>query len=852
MTSQLNSEQHEAVTHTEGPLLILAGAGSGKTRVLTHRMVYLLAEKGVKPWNLFAVTFTNKAAGEMKERIQKKLDFPVRDLFITTFHSACLRILRRHAGALGYGQDFTVYDDRDQLSLITEVMEELKMSVQVLNPKVAAHRINEAKHEGITVLQFPRRYNDFLSEKIALIYEGYQKKLRANQAMDFGDLILNALILFRERADILQTYQTQFTHLHVDEYQDTNRSQYELINLLASAHRNLCVVGDDDQSIYKFRGAEIRNILDFQKDYPDAKVIRLEQNYRSTQNILKAASAVVAKNKGRMGKTLWTENGDGDLLTIYHGNDENEEASFVVDNIAQLKQESSYNDVAIFYRTNAQSRPFEDALRRQRIPYIIIGGMKFYDRQEIKDMTAYMKLLVNPDDGIALKRVINVPARGIGKSTLEKLEGLAFQQQSSVWGVLGQMAQTPESHLEESRLFPDSLKSDLVWSHDDFSKSTLEKLRQFYNLIHQLRSDCNSVPFSDFLPILYEKTGYWQMLKNEKSLEAQSRMENLEEFANVVEEYILQNEEATLAGFLDQVSLSSDLDKLDPSADRVSLMTFHLAKGLEFPHVFMVGMEESLFPHSRSLENPDDMEEERRLCYVGMTRAMKKLHLSFVTCRRLFGSSQYHLPSRFLEEIPEPLVQLVGQRKPAKPEWDDFRDTSFDDEHDQRSSYQDDYSQLPQSRSDVPRTGTPQSYSRPSSAPVRRIIQPTSQIHGSRPTDGRVMNSRTPQSTRASAPRASAPRASTPRAGAQRTGSSSFNSPRTNSNKVSVGAGGVTPSSNSNHYPYKLGDRVKHPIFGMGTVKHCEGNTGDEKVTIAFDRIGMKKLLLKYADLSFA
>ncbi|MBI4412333.1 MAG: UvrD-helicase domain-containing protein [Deltaproteobacteria bacterium] len=677
MFSQLNPKQREAVEHTEGPLLILAGAGSGKTRVLTSRMAWLLHENKTRPWNLFAVTFTNKAAGEMKGRVEQLLGNTAKDMWVSTFHSASLRILRRHAEALGYASDFTIYDDRDQLQLITRCLEELNINPQRLNPKAVAHRINQAKHNAVSVDKIrPAEFNPFESQ-VAAVYAHYQKKLKTNQAMDFGDLILNVVLLFRQNPEVLQKYQNQFSHVMVDEYQDTNRCQYELIRLLTGERKNLCVVGDDDQSIYKFRGAEIRNILDFQKDYPEARVVRLEQNYRSTRRILGAASAVVAKNSGRLGKTLWTENKEGEKLTLFCGLTETDEASFVVDEIKKLKRRYKLADMTIFYRTNAQSRPFEDALRISNIPYVIIGGTKFYERQEIRDMIAYIKLLVNPADSVSLKRIINVPARGIGKTTVERLEALAAEKNISLWEIV-------TGH----------------WSlvTGQFNHGTQDRLKQFADLVKDLMEKRKQMPLVDFMTHLFGQTGYWKWLEDQKTIEAEGRMENLEELVNVVEEYCQREESPTLEGFLDQAALVSDADDLAPEADRLPLMTFHLAKGLEFPVVFMVGMEEGLFPHSRSLDSIDDVEEERRLCYVGMTRAREKLFLSFVNYRRLFGTSQCCLPSRFLDEIPDDLLEKISQKKmDAGFSPDTSTLLSTDDEEGAESSVDYDFDQRPPS-----------------------------------------------------------------------------------------------------------------------------------------------------------
>lgn len=655
----LNPQQNEAVIQTDGPILLLAGAGSGKTRVLTHRMAHLIKEGLAQPHQIMAVTFTNKAAGEMKERVQKVVGgYRANEMWVATFHSACLKILRMNAKALGYDQNFSIYDDRDQNSVMQQVLDNLKISANRFHPKAACFRVNQAKNEGLSPADLTKNEEFNFDEKFAQIYDEYEKKMRVNQAMDFGDLILKTLVLFEKHPKVLEEYQDRFLYLHVDEYQDTNRCQYRLLNLLAQKRKNICVVGDDDQSIYKFRGAEIKNILDFKKDYPEAKVIRLEQNYRSTKHILKAASQVVANNKNRMGKTLWTENAEGEKITLFQGQTERDEAHFVIKEILRRTNKYRFNDMAIFYRTNAQSRSFEEELMKNRIPYMIFGGMKFYERQEIKDITAYLRLLVNPHDEMSIKRVINVPARGIGQTTIEKLTALANQNGISLWDTLCALATPSTSDLLG--------ENHLQFSHEEksvFNKSTLVKLVTFKNLIESLIRLKTGVSLVDLMPELLEQSGYRKMLVDENTMESEGRLENLDEFINVVAEFIKQNEAPTLEAFLDQISLNSELDKDNQSNEKVTLMTLHLAKGLEFPIVFLVGMEEGLFPHSRSLESDDDIEEERRLCYVGMTRAMNKLHLSCVSERRLYGSSQYNLPSRFLNELPLDEIERIGATK---------------------------------------------------------------------------------------------------------------------------------------------------------------------------------------------
>jgi DNA helicase-2/ATP-dependent DNA helicase PcrA len=640
----LNTKQEAAVIHNEGPLLVLAGAGSGKTRVLTQRIMRLIQE-GVSPYRIFAVTFTNKAAKEMKDRVVRDLGPSANDLWISTFHSSCLRILRRHAEAIQYQKQFAIYDDTDQKTLIKKICASLNLSETLFKPQMVQFHINQAKNAGHTPDAFPT-HGDFILGKVQEVYKIYQEELRRNQAMDFGDLILNALLLFRGHPEILAEYQNRFLYVMVDEYQDTNITQYQLIRALSDKWKNVFVVGDDDQSIYKFRGAEIRNILDFQKDFPNAKVVRLEQNYRSTQTILNAANAVIRGNKKRMGKELWTENNNGDLISLYCGPTDRDEARFVAEQIKTLRESYRLRDMAIFYRVNAQSRSLEDELRKAGIPHKIYGGTRFYDRQEIKDMLAYLRLLVNPADSVSLKRVINVPARGLGKTTLDKLDEAATRQGVSFWDVLTGGLGGFETHPYEN----DGL---------GLNTGTIQKLKSFVALIQKIKTALSEMPLDEFFPYLYEQTGYWNMLVQEKSIEAQGRQENLTEFVNVIDDYLQTAEEPSLEGFLDQVSLVSDLDGLTEDNDFVTLMTVHLAKGLEFDAVFIVGMEEGLFPHSRSLDQPDELEEERRLCYVGMTRAKKRLFLNLATERRLFGTPQYNFPSRFLKEMPEDLLDAI-------------------------------------------------------------------------------------------------------------------------------------------------------------------------------------------------
>lgn len=665
--SSLNSKQQEAVEHSEGPLLVLAGAGSGKTRVLVERMIRLIQDRVVSPWNILAVTFTNKAAKEMKNRVGKVLGDHADRLWVSTFHSFCLRLLRRHAVDLGYNDPFAVYDEIDQKTLIKKVLKDKELDDKVYKVQSVRYFIDRAKNEAVDPDKFEDG-GDYYLKKIKEIYSSYQKELLTNNAMDFGDLIVNTIRLFTKYPDVLGRYQEQFKYILIDEYQDTNLSQYILIKLLADKYRNLCVVGDDDQSIYKFRGAEIKNILGFQKDYSETKIVRLEQNYRSTKNILNAANSVIRANIGRMGKNLWTDNSEGEKIQLFGGQSERDEAGFLAQVIGgYAKDEFSFSDMAVFYRTNAQSRSIEDELRKNNIPYRIFGGIRFFDRAEIKDMMAYLKILVNPQDGISLRRILNVPSRGIGKTTVQKIEAVSARTATPLWGVMNNIG-------------------DSKWQLN-INAGAQSKIEGFCALINEINKVRHEITLDDFLTYLYDKTGYWQMLKNDNSIEALSRLENLSEFVNVMHEFVNQTQNPTLESFLDQMSLASSIDEGDESTDHVTLMTIHLAKGLEFPVVFLVGMEEGLFPHARSLERDEDLEEERRLCYVGMTRAKKRLHMTFATERRLFGQSLYNFPSRFLEEIPSQFIgnstnvrvnrsQFLGERTQASAH--SFSNTSPD------------------------------------------------------------------------------------------------------------------------------------------------------------------------------
>ena len=721
----LNPSQRQAVQHGDGPLLILAGAGSGKTRTLTHRVAWLIRERGVAPWQILAVTFTNKAAAEMRERLEKLLDggeLP----WVSTFHAACVRILRREIGVLGFSGDFTIYDDQDQERLLKQVLAELGIDEKEMKPRAAAAAIDSAKNRG----QFPEDLDrgDYQGRQIATVYARYQERLQKANALDFGDLLLQTVRLFETHSAVLEKYRQRFRHILVDEFQDTNQVQYRIVDLLAARHHNLCVVGDDDQSIYAWRGAEIGNILGFERDYPGCVAIRLEQNYRSTQTILAAAGEVVARNVGRKGKTLWTENPSGERISLEALPDDMEEARFVAGEIERLRRSGRHlRDIAVFYRTNAQSRSIEEALRGRNLPYVMFGGIKFYSRMEIKDILAYLRLLVNPADSVAGRRVINVPPRGIGATTVERIA--AFED-------------------EAGGFYP---ACALALQRGALKGGVAAKVETFVALIESFRKQLLRLPYPQLTAELIEESGYGPMLREERTEEAKGRLENLEQLLAGMEEH--RGSEGTLQDYLEQVALITDLDSYDPSLDRVTLMTLHAAKGLEFPVVFMTGMEEGLFPHSRTTAGDGrEVEEERRLCYVGMTRAMEKLFLTHARRRRVYGSYQYNARSRFLDEVP---VRLLVAPEPAllhKPAGHNL-------------------------------------------ASIFEQLAPSPFAEDEAPFEEDVR---------------------------------------------------VVPDAEEG---LRLGTRVRHGKFGVGTVRRLEGAGDNQKVTIYFNTVGVKKLLLKFAGL---
>ncbi|MBI3397973.1 MAG: UvrD-helicase domain-containing protein [Deltaproteobacteria bacterium] len=697
----LNPQQSNAVKKTDGPILILAGAGSGKTRVLTHRIAYLIREKDISPFNILAVTFTNKAAGEMKERLEKILGPKAKDLLLGTFHSTGLRILRKDGHNIGIDPNFVVYDDDDQLALVKLCMSELNINEKSFSPRAILSHINQAKNEVPSAKDYALRADDFFGQRVASVYKLYQEKLRQNKALDFGDLIVEPIKLFREAPAVLEKYQKRFKYILVDEYQDTNRAQYELINLLSAMHKNLCVVGDEDQSIYGWRGADIRNILEFEKDYPNVEIIRLEQNYRSTKNILSAANSVVEKNTKRIGKTLWTENPDGEMVAYQMARDEHHEASLVynkIENYMSYKTYTAYKDFAIFYRTNAQSRIFEEHFIRSGLPYNIVGGLRFYERREIKDAIAYLKVIANPSDSLSLMRIINTPPRGIGKTTIDRVASFGvghglplFEALKLAIGKGILPPQKGQNFINLVERFRDLLGSQkksppLAGGAGHPSEGWVGEGEQMENGSPSPQpspikgagelsnvngySRANKFPIHELAKRLLEESSYIKMWEGEKTEEAEARIENLHELISAMRDFEKGRENPSLAEFLDHVALISDIDTFEDKHNRVTLMTLHSAKGLEFPVVFMVGMEEGLFPHSRSIngDSADELEEERRLCYVGMTRAMKKLFLLGARERTIYGESRFQGQSRFIDEIDPNYLEIITPERSQKSE----------------------------------------------------------------------------------------------------------------------------------------------------------------------------------------
>ena len=651
----LNDKQYEAVVNTEGPCLVIAGAGSGKTKVLTHKIAYLIGEKQVKPWNILAITFTNKAANEMKERIGNLVGDVAADIWMGTFHSICVRILRRFIDRIGFDSSFIIFDTSDQRTLVKACIKSIGLDDKMFTDRSVLSEISNAKNEMLEPDQYTVRANgDFRKEKIALVYEMYQKRLKENNAIDFDDIINYTIKILMENSDILEYYSDKFHYVLVDEYQDTNKAQFTLVTMLASKNGNITVVGDNDQGIYSFRGADISNILNFERDFPGTKIIKLEQNYRCTGNILKAANAVIKNNEVTYKKELWTENEVGNLPAVYSAKNEYDEGTYIAQQIEHLRREEyyKYSDFAILYRMNTQSRAIEEILRREGIPYKIIGGLKFYERKEIKDVISYLRLIQNPSDNISLKRVINEPKRGIGKTSLDNIEKLAEDTGISMYEIIKNADQ-----YGLNRVFLNS--------------------REFVNVIEELRNKKDDIKISELIKETLNKSGYTKALEEENTIEAENRIENLDEFLTVAIEFEDESAENKLSDFLEGITLSSDIDNMEETDDSVTLMTLHSAKGLEFPVVFLVGMEEGIFPGYKSISEPKELEEERRLCYVGITRAKKNLFLTCSKQRTIFGSTSCNPISRFLKEIPEELLDGYDEVFGENQENNRFEDSKY-------------------------------------------------------------------------------------------------------------------------------------------------------------------------------
>ncbi len=781
----LNPQQREAVAATEGPVLILAGAGSGKTRVITHRISHLISAKHVPPSAVLAVTFTNKAAGEMRSRVASLLEdmaLPTPPL-ISTFHSFCVRLLRRDGDALapirpGFTRTFSIYDDEDQLAIVKAAYKRMGLDEKAMPYRATLSHIGQAKSAKKTPQEMYSESADPRVTKVAAVYEEYEKALRQANALDFDDLLLESVRLLYHDGDTRNAWNRRLSYIMIDEYQDTNRSQYELMRLLTESHDNVCVVGDEDQSIYSWRGADIRNILDFEKDYPNAKTIRLEQNYRSTKNILEAASVVVANNKERKGKWLWTDADEGDMLSVYAAYDAENEALFIADTIEKILRQYPDRRVAVLYRTNSQSRQIEEALRRYNRKYNVVGGISYYQRAEVKDIIAYLKLAQAPEDSISLERIINVPARGIGRTTVEQAERFAVENGLGLWDAIGRM-------LDENQ----------------FGTRSHAAMAAFRNMMEELAEAVAAKPLNDALAFIEERTGYRKMLEQENTPESQARIENLNELMNAAAEAVERGE--TVRDFLDHAALVAQSDALD-EASQITLMTIHNAKGLEFPVVFMAGMEDGLFPHSRSLLSEAAMEEERRLCYVGMTRAEKRLVLSWAKYRRRFGGGEQErtMASRFLKEIPSNLVIGLGVA-----ENDDVPqvDLTADRWHVRQESRKNLYTgKTINSVENVAQFFK----ERGVNVPVRVTTQPPSAPSGPTAQGGLFA----PVESINSLPKAPPP-------------------PK---------------------HPARTGTVVEHPKYGTGTIVRREGEGDDAKITVIFQRYGMKKLVEKYAGLKKA
>ena len=762
----LNDKQYEAVVNTEGPCLVIAGAGSGKTKVLTHKIAYLMGEKNILPWNILAITFTNKAAKEMKERIELLVGDAAKDMWIGTFHSICVRILRKFIDRIGFDSSFIIFDSTDQKTMIKQILKDLQLDDKIFTDRSVMSEISNAKNEMLEPETYAvKAHGDFRKERIAEVYERYQKRLKENNAIDFDDIINYTIKILMENPDVLQYYSNKFEYVLVDEYQDTNKSQFTLVTMLASKHGNITAVGDNDQGIYSFRGADISNILNFEKDFPGTKIIKLEQNYRCTGNILKVANAVIKNNEVKYDKKLWTENDVGNLPKVFSADNEYDEGRYIAEQIEHLIREEKYkySDFAVLYRMNTQSRAIEEILRREAIPYKIVGGLKFYERKEIKDIISYLRLVQNSADNLSLNRVINEPKRGIGKTSLDKIAQIAGENNISMYQVIK--------------------NADVYGLNRVYLNS-----REFIDCMESIIAKKDELTISELVKKILKDTGYTRALENENTIEAENRIANLEEFLNVAVEFEEESADNGLSDFLEGITLSSDLDNMEETEESVTLMTLHSAKGLEFPVVFLVGMEEGIFPGYKSIGEQKELEEERRLCYVGVTRAKENLFLTNSKQRTTFGSTTHNPPSRFLQEIPKELLD----------------------------GYEDAVISMPKKESVFGDSGYTWSY-------------------GSK-NNGNIKTYKTTE-----------PQYATAATGVQknsRTTGFAFRTAESFLNNI-----GKKSNNNIDLSAYQSGVRVYHKKFGEGTINYVEPEGEDLKVDINFDKVGHKRLMAKFANL---
>ena len=763
----LNDKQYEAVVNTEGPCLVIAGAGSGKTKVLTHKIAYLMGEKNILPWNILAITFTNKAAKEMKERIELLVGDAAKDMWVGTFHSICVRILRKFIDRIGFDSSFIIFDSSDQKTMIKQILKDLQLDDKIFTDRSVMSEISNAKNEMLEPNTYEvKAHGDFRKEKIAEVYERYQKKLKENNAIDFDDIINYTIKILMENLDVLQYYSNKFEYILVDEYQDTNKSQFTLVTMLASKHGNITAVGDNDQGIYSFRGADISNILNFEKDFPGTKIIKLEQNYRCTGNILKVANAVIKNNEVKYDKKLWTENDVGNLPKVFSADNEYDEGRYIAEQIEHLIREEKYkySDFAVLYRMNTQSRAIEEILRREAIPYKIVGGLKFYERKEIKDIISYLRLVQNSADNLSLNRVINEPKRGIGKTSLDKIAQIAEENNISMYQVI---------------------KNAEVYGLNRVYLNS----REFIDCMESIIAKKDELTISELVKKILKDTGYTRALENENTIEAENRIANLEEFLNVAVEFEEESADNGLSDFLEGITLSSDLDNMEEAEESVTLMTLHSAKGLEFPVVFLVGMEEGIFPGYKSIGEQKELEEERRLCYVGVTRAKENLFLTNSRQRTTFGSTTHNPPSRFLQEIPKELLDGYEDAVISTPK----RENIFGD------------------------SGYTWSY-------------------GSK-NNGNIKTYKTTE-----------PQYATSAAGVQKNNGTTGFAFRTAESFLN-NIGKKSNNNNIDFSAYKSGVRVYHKKFGEGTINYVEPEGEDLKVDINFDKVGHKRLMAKFANL---